>query len=57
MKAAKRFDNLGISHVDTEGSVHSVLYLEALNSAFEESEEGGVWIDGLSLFKDRFGFC
>lgn len=32
-------------------------YLQALNSAFEEREEGGVWIDGLSLFKDRFGFC
>jgi len=32
------------------------IHLEALDSAFEEHEEGGVWIDGLPLLKDGLGF-
>lgn len=32
------------------------VYLEALNSAFKEHEEGGVWINSLPLLKNRFGF-
>lgn len=32
------------------------VYLKALNSAFEEHEEGGVWINGLSLLEDGLGF-
>lgn len=33
-----------------------MMYLKALNSAFEEHEEGGVWINGLPLVKDGLGF-
>lgn len=32
------------------------IYLKALNSAFEEHKEGGVWIDGLSFLKNGLGF-
>lgn len=32
------------------------VYLKALDSAFEEHEEGGVWINGLSFLKDGLGF-
>lgn len=32
------------------------IYLKALNSAFEEHKEGGVWINGLSFLKNGLGF-
>lgn len=32
------------------------VYLKALNSAFEEHKEGGVWINGLSFLKNGLGF-
>lgn len=33
-----------------------LIYLKALNSAFEEHKEGGVWINGLSFLKNGLGF-
>lgn len=32
------------------------IYLKALNSAFKEDKEGGVWINGLSFLKNGLGF-
>lgn len=35
--------------------MEACVYLEALDSAFEEHEEGGVRVDSLPLFQDGFG--
>lgn len=32
------------------------IHLKALNSAFKEHKEGGVWINGLSFLKNGLGF-
>lgn len=32
------------------------IYLKALNSAFKEHKEGGVWIDGLPFLENGLGF-